>query len=117
VLSIDIMDISGEHQNDVNHDITKSRLDKSGKPVEGAQAGRALKGDLELVASATADGCMFLRSDPLSSAAKLFELGQTVALVTEARPLNPVAAIHARKSVNRTLAADGASATPMVSSR
>jgi hypothetical protein len=56
VLSIDIMDISGEHQNDINHDISKTRLDKQGKLVQGAQAGRGLKGDLELVASAAADG-------------------------------------------------------------
>lgn len=34
VLSVDIMDISGEHQNDVNHDMTKSRLDQTGTMLE-----------------------------------------------------------------------------------
>jgi hypothetical protein len=38
VLSVDIMDISGEHQNDVNHDMTKSRLDSGGRMLEAPGA-------------------------------------------------------------------------------
>ena len=33
VLSMDIMDISGEHQMDLTHAVTKNRLDKNGKIV------------------------------------------------------------------------------------
>ncbi|KAI9142954.1 endoplasmic reticulum vesicle transporter-domain-containing protein [Paraphysoderma sedebokerense] len=33
LLSLDVMDVSGEHQNDIAHDIYKVRIDKSGKPV------------------------------------------------------------------------------------
>lgn len=34
VLSIDIMDISGEHQNDLTHDIDKHRLTKTGELID-----------------------------------------------------------------------------------
>jgi len=50
LLSVDIMDISGEHQNDVNHDITKSRLASDGKLIEGPGR-RELQGELERVAT------------------------------------------------------------------
>ncbi|KAH8916695.1 DUF1692-domain-containing protein [Atractiella rhizophila] len=50
LLSIDIMDISGEHQNDVNHDITKTRLDQQGNPVEAVGI-KGLKGEFERVAA------------------------------------------------------------------
>lgn len=41
VLSMDIMDISGEHQLDLTHAITKNRLDKNGKIVGVIKDGRA----------------------------------------------------------------------------
>jgi hypothetical protein len=34
VLSIDIMDISGEHQNDLTHDIEKTRISKEGDIID-----------------------------------------------------------------------------------
>jgi len=40
VLSLDVMDISGEHQLDLKHEIVKSRLDKSGKVVGVIKDGR-----------------------------------------------------------------------------
>ncbi|GAA99605.1 uncharacterized protein L969DRAFT_86871 [Mixia osmundae IAM 14324] len=46
LLSVDIMDISGEHQNDIHHDILKNRLDKSGALVQ-ATRDSTLKGELE----------------------------------------------------------------------
>jgi hypothetical protein len=49
VLSIDLMDLSGEHQNDIDHDVLKSRLDESGRVIESH--GNKLKGDLEQVAA------------------------------------------------------------------
>ncbi|CAD6576591.1 MAG: hypothetical protein CYPHOPRED_006042 [Cyphobasidiales sp. Tagirdzhanova-0007] len=57
LLSVDIMDISGEHQNDVNHDILKSRLSVEGKLIH--EAGRKeLQGELERVAKVRgADYC------------------------------------------------------------
>jgi hypothetical protein len=39
VLSIDVMDVSGEHQNDVDHSIMKARLDSSGQPVHVEKGG------------------------------------------------------------------------------
>ncbi|KAK4698971.1 endoplasmic reticulum-Golgi intermediate compartment protein 3, partial [Phenoliferia sp. Uapishka_3] len=55
VLSVDIMDISGEHQNDVNHDMSKTRLSKEGVMIE-APKGKELKGDLERIASQKGEG-------------------------------------------------------------
>ncbi|KAI5481274.1 COPII-coated vesicle membrane protein [Pseudohyphozyma bogoriensis] len=55
LLSVDIMDISGEHQNDVNHDLSKTRLSKDGKVVE-APKGKELKGDLERISAQKAEG-------------------------------------------------------------
>jgi len=52
LLSVDIMDISGEHQNDVNHDMTKTRLDKTGVPLNFPGA-KDLKGELERAAGVT----------------------------------------------------------------
>ena len=40
VLSMDIMDISGEHQLDLTHATTKNRLDKNGKVVGVIKDGR-----------------------------------------------------------------------------
>src|SRR5262245_43790053 len=45
------MDISGEHQNDLTHDIFKTRLDETGHSIESIKA-QELKGDLERVAKA-----------------------------------------------------------------
>ena len=36
MLSLDVMDISGETQTDITHNILKTRLDEHGKPVEHA---------------------------------------------------------------------------------
>lgn len=33
-MSIDLMDLSGEHQNDIDHDIQKIRLDEKGKVID-----------------------------------------------------------------------------------
>lgn len=40
VLSIDVMDISGEHLDDVKHDITRQRLDHGGRHVEEPKGGK-----------------------------------------------------------------------------
>ncbi|KAK4046029.1 ER-derived vesicles protein erv46 [Microbotryomycetes sp. JL201] len=50
LLSVDIMDISGEHQNDIHHDVSKTRLTKDGKRIDGANS-KELKGELEKVAA------------------------------------------------------------------
>ncbi|ORY24393.1 ER to Golgi transport-related protein [Naematelia encephala] len=46
LLSLDVMDISGEHQSDLEHDISKTRVDKNGKEIETSKSG-LLKGDVE----------------------------------------------------------------------
>lgn len=46
LLSLDIMDISGEHQLDLSHDITKTRLDSSGNVVERI-GGNQLQGEVQ----------------------------------------------------------------------
>jgi len=42
VLSMDVMDISGEHQTDLEHEITKTRLSKEGRVIESSKPGREL---------------------------------------------------------------------------
>ena len=39
VLSIDVMDLAGEHQNDVDHSIFKTRLDTTGSPIHVSKGG------------------------------------------------------------------------------
>jgi hypothetical protein len=39
-LGVDSMDVSGEHQLDLEHGVYKKRLDASGRPVENAQPKR-----------------------------------------------------------------------------
>ncbi|GAA6017482.1 hypothetical protein JCM10207_008242 [Rhodosporidiobolus poonsookiae] len=56
LLSVDIMDISGEHQNDVNHDLTKTRISPEGKFVDEARKGKELTGDAERIARQKAEG-------------------------------------------------------------
>ena len=56
VLSVDIMDISGEHQNDVHHDLFKTRISSGGKFIEEAIKGKELTGDVERVARQKAEG-------------------------------------------------------------
>ncbi|GAA5895627.1 hypothetical protein JCM8208_005284 [Rhodotorula glutinis] len=56
LLSVDIMDISGEHQNDVHHDLFKTRIAADGKFVEEAIKGKELTGDVERVARQKAEG-------------------------------------------------------------
>ncbi|WVQ74510.1 hypothetical protein IAR50_004111 [Cryptococcus sp. DSM 104548] len=46
LLSLDVMDISGEHQSGFEHSVTKTRLDKEGKVISQV-AGKQLKGDVE----------------------------------------------------------------------
>ncbi|WVQ94760.1 hypothetical protein IAU59_001841 [Kwoniella sp. CBS 9459] len=46
LLSLDVMDISGEHQTELEHHITKTRLSKEGRELE-AIAGGQLKGEVE----------------------------------------------------------------------
>ena len=40
VLSLDAIDITGEHQHDIEHSITKTRLSKEGKKISASKAGR-----------------------------------------------------------------------------
>lgn len=42
VLSLDVMDISGEHQSDLEHDMVKTRLSKDGAELETLKDGRTL---------------------------------------------------------------------------
>ena len=42
VLSLDVMDISGEHQSDLEHDMVKTRLSKDGAELETLKDGRKL---------------------------------------------------------------------------
>ncbi|CDZ97188.1 COPII vesicle protein [Phaffia rhodozyma] len=49
LLSIDIMDISGEHQNDLTHNINKTRLNDKGEVID--LHGTGLTGDLEKMAA------------------------------------------------------------------
>ncbi|CAO1613761.1 unnamed protein product [Parajaminaea phylloscopi] len=49
LLSVDIMDISGDHLDDVKHDIQRTRLDQHGKHVEEAKGG--LKGEADRLAA------------------------------------------------------------------
>ncbi|GAA5902473.1 hypothetical protein JCM6882_002762 [Rhodosporidiobolus microsporus] len=56
LLSVDIMDISGEHQNDVNHDLSKTRVTSDGKFIQEAIKGKELAGDAERIARQKAEG-------------------------------------------------------------
>ncbi|GEM11224.1 cell cycle checkpoint protein rad17 [Rhodotorula toruloides] len=56
LLSVDIMDISGEHQNDIHHDLFKTRIAPTGTFVEEAIKGKELTGDAERVARQKAEG-------------------------------------------------------------
>ncbi|PWN45193.1 ER to Golgi transport-related protein [Ceraceosorus guamensis] len=48
LLSMDVMDISGEHQNDIHHDVTRTRLSPDGHTVETS---KGLKGEAARLAS------------------------------------------------------------------
>ncbi|GAA6019343.1 hypothetical protein JCM11491_000901 [Sporobolomyces phaffii] len=56
LLSVDIMDISGEHQNDVNHDLLKTRISQDGRPIMAASKGKELAGDAERIARQKQEG-------------------------------------------------------------
>ncbi|GAA5908587.1 retrograde cargo receptor ERV46 [Sporobolomyces salmoneus] len=56
LLSVDIMDISGEHQNDVNHDLLKTRISQEGKTIMAASKGKELTGDAERIARQKQEG-------------------------------------------------------------
>ena len=43
LVGIDVMDVSGDHQNDVDHDMFKQRLDRQGNPVHPVEKGRTFK--------------------------------------------------------------------------
>lgn len=49
MLSLDVMDLSGERQHDVSHDMTKQRVSKDGTLLEETRMGQ-LKGDVERAA-------------------------------------------------------------------
>jgi hypothetical protein len=55
VLSLDLMDISGELQRDISHDITKTRLTAAGTAVPGAQIGE-LRNDIDKLNEQRTDG-------------------------------------------------------------
>lgn len=55
VLSLDVMDISGETQRDLSHNILKLRLDSGGSPVPNSYSAE-LKNDIEKMNEAKADG-------------------------------------------------------------
>nr|ODO02415.1 COPII-coated vesicle component Erv46 [Cryptococcus depauperatus CBS 7855] len=46
LMSLDVMDISGEHQTEFEHSVTKSRLSKDGHVISQVEGGQ-LKGDVE----------------------------------------------------------------------
>ncbi|GAA5883188.1 hypothetical protein JCM3774_002413 [Rhodotorula dairenensis] len=56
LLSVDIMDISGEHQTDIHHELSKTRMTADGKPIEDATKGKELAGDAERIARQKATG-------------------------------------------------------------
>jgi hypothetical protein len=55
VLSLDVMDISGEHQSELEHDFTKTRLSKDGLALETLRNGRKSPPGLLI-------GCILMRS-------------------------------------------------------
>ena len=55
VLSLDLMDISGELQRDISHDIIKTRLTDAGTAVPGAQIGE-LRNDIDKLNEQRTDG-------------------------------------------------------------
>ncbi|KAH9997946.1 Sec1-like protein [Russula vinacea] len=55
LLSLDLMDISGEVQRDITHDITKTRLTAAGTVVPGAQVGE-LRNDIDRLNEQRMDG-------------------------------------------------------------
>ncbi|GAA5982498.1 hypothetical protein JCM10908_006673 [Rhodotorula pacifica] len=56
LMSVDIMDISGDHQTDIHHDLFKTRMTAEGKPIEEAAKGKELAGDAERIARQKATG-------------------------------------------------------------
>lgn len=54
LLSLDVMDVSGEHQDDIQHDIVRTRLSKSGRPIDEGQ--RGLRGEANDAAAAKGKG-------------------------------------------------------------
>ena len=55
VLSIDVMDISGETQRDISHNIIKTRLTEAGEIVPSSRSA-ALQNELDKMNNARADG-------------------------------------------------------------
>lgn len=45
MLSLDVMDISGEHQVDLTHAISKTRISKDGQELETTHNGRESQSD------------------------------------------------------------------------
>lgn len=48
VLSLDIVDISGEQQRDISHNIVKTRIDDKGRPIQNS-ASAELRNDLDKI--------------------------------------------------------------------
>lgn len=146
VLSVDIMDISGEHQNgknailhplsvsrtdellaDVNHDMSKTRLSKDGTPIQ-APKGKELAGDLERISTQKAEGyCTWFsvekrvskrdREAPADDSAPFVQAELATEEPHQQKDPTPAAATRVRKFARPTSAADGASSTPTRSSR
>ncbi|KAH7912553.1 Sec1 family-domain-containing protein [Hygrophoropsis aurantiaca] len=55
LLSLDIMDISGEQQRDVSHNMLKKRLDHNGQQVQGARMGE-LRNEIDKLAEQRSQG-------------------------------------------------------------
>ncbi|KAI0004570.1 Sec1-like protein [Russula compacta] len=55
LLSLDLMDISGELQRDISHDVIKTRLTAGGIPVPGSQVGE-LRNDIDKINEQRTDG-------------------------------------------------------------
>ena len=55
VLSLDVMDISGESQRDLSHNIVKSRIDPVGKVIQNS-ANSALRNELDVMNEGKKDG-------------------------------------------------------------
>ncbi len=55
MVSLDVMDISGETQRDVSHNVLKTRLDKTGVPVPAAVSSD-LRNDLDKINEQKASG-------------------------------------------------------------
>lgn len=49
MLSVDVMDISGETQTDISHNVVKTRLTSKGEPLQALSASNELRNDLDKI--------------------------------------------------------------------